>query len=112
MDDKIKENLRHLGYLEEEEYFYMKNKELLAKRRREIDLKRSEHETEDKKHTYWMTCPKCGHALQETMHSAIRVSRCASCRGIYMDAEELDLLLQVRTEMGRVRNFFTRLLKP
>ncbi len=111
MQDQIKDALRQLGYLQEEEYFYNKNKELLARRRKEIDQKRSQRAAESKKRAYWMVCPNCGHVLEETMHSAIWVSRCASCRGIYIDAEELDLLLEVRTETGRVRNFFMRLLK-
>lgn len=111
MDDKLLDSLRHLGYLKEEEYFFKKNKELLHKRRTELDRKRTQQEAEGKKQACWMICPKCGHSLETTLMSAIRIEQCTHCRGIYMDADELSLLLEVRTEQGRVRKFFSRFRK-
>ena len=93
-------NMDELGYDKEEEYFFRKNRELLERKRAELDAKRREEESELLKQQHWMRCPKCGHELAEQELSGIKVDRCPSCGGVFFDAGELDTLLQSQEPAG------------
>lgn len=88
------------GYDREEEYFYRKNKELLDKKRAELDAARRQQESAQLKEQHWMRCPKCGHELAEEELGGIKVDRCSQCGGIFFDAGELDLLLASQEPAG------------
>jgi Zn-finger nucleic acid-binding protein len=93
-------NLDDQGYDKEEEYFFRKNKELLEKKRAELDAARRLQEKEQLKEMHWMRCPKCGHEMAEEELAGIKVDRCAHCGGVFFDAGELDLLLQSQEPAG------------
>lgn len=94
------ENLDDKGYDKEEEYFYRKNKELLEKKRVELDAARRQQEAAQLKEKHWMRCPKCGHEMAEEEQAGIKVDRCGNCGGVFFDAGELDLLLQSQEPGG------------
>ena len=98
----MKDDLKNLGYSKEEEYFYKKDKEALAKLRAQAEAKRVKQESENKKSAYWMKCPKCGSGLKEEDYgSGVLVDRCSSksCGGIFLDGGELELLLKAKAPL-------------
>jgi hypothetical protein len=51
------------GYSQEDAYFYHFNRELIEKKRKELDLKRAALADAQKEKSHWMTCPKCGNKM-------------------------------------------------
>jgi len=82
----------------EETYFT----KLELERRRGLALAREEQLRADErqrlKELHWMRCPKCGMELLEIKHSGHTVDQCSGCRGLWLDAGELESL--TRTEDG------------
>lgn len=98
-------DMRKLGYSQEEEYFYKKNKELIENLRKRRDAERAAQEAQSRKMGHWMKCPKCGSDLQEVEHLGIKVDRCNNCSGIFFDKGELDILLQAQEPKGFLSGF-------
>ncbi|MBI3805298.1 MAG: zf-TFIIB domain-containing protein [Nitrospirae bacterium] len=96
----MEQDVRKLGYSQEEEYFYRKNKELIENSRKERDAERAAQEARARKQAHWMKCPKCGSDLQEIEHLGIKVDRCSGCSGIFFDKGELETLLQTHEPNG------------
>jgi uncharacterized protein len=86
----------------EDEFFHKHSKDLIRKRRKELDEKRTEEEKRCKKNTHWMKCPKCGHDMEETNLEGIMIDRCTEpdCGGMYFDKGELELLMEVYGAKG------------
>lgn len=57
---------------------------------REAQLRAEERRTLRELH--WMRCPKCGMELLEIEHLGHKVDQCSACRGLWLDAGELDSL--------------------
>ena len=101
----VRENLKVSGYDKEEEYFYKLNQDLIEKRRKELDSKRTEAKKPDS--SFWMVCPKCGSSMEEKNLTGILIDQCTGCQGIYFDRGELDLMLQTRenqTLLDKIKN--------
>lgn len=94
-------------YKQVEEYFYRKDQELIRKLREKADAERKRKETEHRKAMHWMKCPKCGSSMQEVELYHIKVDRCTECHGIYLDKEELEILIK----MQKKEDFLTRLTR-
>lgn len=45
-----------------------------------------------------MTCPACGETLVEHAQGGARYRRCASCRGIFLEAADLGALVEAETD--------------
>ena len=84
----------------EEEYFAKLNAELIKERRASLDAARSQ--TERKAH--YMKCPKCGGELKEVEHHQVKVDQCSDCKGVWLDAGEIELLEHAH-ESGVTRFF-------
>jgi len=69
----------------EDQYFMSKDKELLAKKHHELEVE------EFKKH-FLNHCPKCGVGLAEEDLHGVKIDKCPSCKGIWLDHGELDAL--------------------
>jgi hypothetical protein len=52
-------------------------------------------ETEERqlKELHWMHCPKCGHKLVTETYRAVEIDLCPSCRGLWLDANELRTIM-------------------
>lgn len=95
-------------YSQEEAYFYKLNKELLEKRRIELDSKKHESAAQFPK-SYWMKCPKCGCDMEEIEIVRIKVDKCTQCKGVYFDDGELQILFEShepRGFLGMLRKVF------
>lgn len=42
---------------------------------------------------HWMHCPKCGQRLSTEQYCSVEIDVCPSCRGLWLDANELDTIL-------------------
>lgn len=76
----------------EEEYFAR----LEMERRRKLEEERqkavAEAERQRLKELHYMRCPKCGSPLQEVEFKGVRIDKCFSCEGLWLDAGELETL--------------------
>lgn len=78
--------------VKEEEYFTR----LELERKRKIEEeKRKRHAEEEKnalKELHHMRCPKCGMELTEIDHKSVKIDKCYTCNGIWLDAGELEAI--------------------
>jgi len=98
----MKEDLKKQGYSKEDEYFYQKDRERIAKLREQAEAKRAKLASENKKEEYWMRCPKCGSPLKEEKYAGVvLVDRCSSrdCGGIFFDGGELEILMKAKASL-------------
>jgi len=54
------------------------------------------------KELHWMHCPKCGQKLAAEQNGKVEIDVCPSCRGVWLDANELETI--VVTESGFLRS--------
>ena len=45
------------------------------------------------KELHWMHCPKCGQKLTTGHNGAVEIDLCPSCRGVWLDANELEAII-------------------
>ena len=78
----------------EEEYFakeeYEKLRSLAVGKAEEM----VDEERERAKELHWMHCPKCGMELTTLSMRGVEVDQCHSCQGIWLDAGELEKLVE------------------
>ena len=43
---------------------------------------------------HWMRCPKCGQELVTENHGPVEIDLCPNCRGLWLDANELETILK------------------
>jgi Zn-finger nucleic acid-binding protein len=60
------------------------------------------------KHLAKMRCPKCGEILDQIDVYDIPIEKCPSCRGIWLDAGELELIAERGNTSG---NWLSKLFK-
>jgi hypothetical protein len=54
-----------------------------------------------------MKCPKCGMQLEEIGFGDVRIDKCFSCDGLWLDKGELDLIRRKEAGfMGRLLSVF------
>ena len=88
----VKEDLKKKGMSKEEEHFYNLNKQLIERKRKELDAKRAEQKKAELKAQHWMRCPKCGLELHTLHMRKVDVDACMSCGGFWLDKGELEKL--------------------
>jgi hypothetical protein len=89
----------------EEEYFAKRDAELLKAKRAQLDVERAKAARSQ----HHMKCPKDGTDLQEREQSKVKVDVCPTCKGMWLDAGELEMLALV--DRNPVRRVFDDLLK-
>jgi uncharacterized protein len=114
-DDQIQQtnrkpvSLRHrlFGVLGEEEYFACQEAERGRRLAEERQAKLLAEERKRESALHFMKCPKCGMQLEEIAFGDVRVDKCFSCEGLWLDKEELDLIRQKEGGfMGRMLRVF------
>lgn len=78
----------------DEDFFHQHNRELIERRRKELEVRRALLEKEQEKNEHWMKCPKCGHDMDEIDLLGIMVDQCQSCEGIYFDKGEIETIFE------------------
>jgi hypothetical protein len=78
----------------ENEDEYIARQEMEKRRSAVADRRKAlaEEEAERLKQTHWMRCAKCGEELQEIEFRGVKIDKCFSCGGVYLDDGELEQL--------------------
>jgi len=76
----------------EEQYFKEKDKEIIEREHEVIEKAHEVIEKEELKANYAGHCPKCGEKLIEEDFHGVNIDRCHSCKGMWLDYGELDIL--------------------
>lgn len=92
----IRGDLKKDGYSQEELYFYRINRELIERRRRELDPKRQSHSATQESESHWLACPKCGQRMVPVNLLGIQVEQCSKCQGVYFDRAEVETLVEAQ----------------
>ena len=91
---------------EKEEQYFAEQEQLKRKSLREkLDQERESTRKDNLRETHWMKCPKCGHDLAEKKYEDILIDQCSTCRGIWLDPGELELLLSGQKAKGFLTRF-------
>ncbi len=96
---------------ENEEKFF-KEKEL---RQRLQQVTAEEHqqtgaEKRRLKELHWLHCPKCGQQLQQEHYGTVEVDVCPGCRGLWLDAHELESIMAANKGKGNPFHSFLKVL--
>ena len=81
----------------EDEYFAKQDAELIKQMRAKLDEDRIAQERK----AHYMKCPKCGADLKEEEHGHVKIDVCPECKGMWLDAGEMDLVRQVQKAGGQ-----------
>lgn len=84
----------------EQEYFHREEMERLKRLRDEHRRQQEVVERQKLKDLHFMHCPKCGVEMATTAMHGIEVEVCPGCGGIYLDAGELDRVLEEQERGG------------
>jgi hypothetical protein len=89
----------------EEEYFLKKEAEKLKALAEKARKETEESERKRLKELHYMRCPKCGMELQEIEFREVKIDKCASCGGVWLDDGELEQIAEGEPEDGLLRRF-------
>jgi uncharacterized protein len=89
----------------EEEYFARQMFDKKQKVEQEKQKSLAEAERKKAKELHFMKCPKCGMNLVEIDYKSIKVDRCSSCEGVWLDTGELAQI--VNLEKGALDKLFS-----
>lgn len=96
-----------LGVLGEDEYFARQEAERRLKLAKERQAHLLAEERERQRVLHLMKCPKCGMQLEEIAFGDVRVDKCFSCEGLWLEKGELDALRQKESGfLGRMWRVF------
>jgi len=89
----------------EEQYFLEQElkRQLDARRKEQAAL--AQQEKSQLKELHYMHCPKCGQKLLVEHYGSTEVDVCPSCRGLWLDANELERILQSTKQAGPLNKF-------
>ena len=93
----------------EEEYFARMEFERRRKIMEEGHKKTTEEGKRKLKELHYMRCPKCGMELIEIAYKGIKIDECSECKGIWLDAGELEIVAKL--EKTGLDKFFSILKK-
>ena len=93
----------------EEEFFARKEYERLRKAQEESQKKLATEQRAKEKELHYMKCPKCGMNLVEIDYKKIKVDKCSECEGIWLDAGELEMVVQMdKGSLDKLFSVFSR----
>jgi len=93
----------------EEEYFARMEFERRRKIMEEGNKKTTEEGKRKLKELHYMRCPKCGMELIEIAYRGIKIDECSECKGIWLDAGELEVIAKL--EKTGLDKFFSTFKK-
>lgn len=88
----------------EEEYIARLEFEEKKKREEERIKKIQAEEKKKLKELHYMRCPKCGMDLIEIAYKNLKIDKCSSCEGIWLDAGEFEMVTEL--EKNALDKFF------
>lgn len=94
----------------EERFFKEQELRLRMQRRAEEQQKAADEEKRRLRELHWLHCPKCGQKLEQEYYGKIEVDVCPSCKGLWLDANELDSILTENASKSSPFHAFLRVL--
>ena len=89
----------------EDEYFVKQDAELLKQMRARLDAERAKGDRAQEP----MKCPRCGTELQETQYHHAVVDVCPSCKGMWLDGGEIEIIGKSLKEEASAHGVFSDL---
>lgn len=93
----------------EDEYFMRQEVERMRKQQEEMKKQLEAQERQRLKDLHYMHCPKCGMHLTEVEYKGIKIDKCFSCEGVWLDAGEMEQVAKL--EKGGLQKVLS-LFKP
>lgn len=86
-------------------------------RLRMLKLEKEQRETAEAekrrlKELHWMHCPKCGQKLATEKYGTVEIDICPSCKGVWLDANELGTIVANASTSGIFRSWLGILRGP
>lgn len=75
-----------------------KKRKLALQQAQELESKKKD----ELKALHFMKCPKCGMDLHTLNQGSVEVDTCFNCKGVWLDAGELDQLVGPKSDSGAV----------
>ena len=79
----------------EEEFFARQEFEKKKKLEEEKQKQFAADHKKNAKDLHFMKCPKCGMDLVEIDYKKLKIDKCSSCEGVWLDAGELDMVAKM-----------------
>jgi hypothetical protein len=76
----------------EDEYFAKEDAEKVKRLKEKLRSEILEEQRKNIKEVCHMKCPKCGGNLKEVVFRGVRIDKCNSCNGVWLDNGELGKL--------------------
>jgi acetyl-CoA carboxylase beta subunit len=93
----------------EDEYFARIAQEMKKQIEERTKKQASKEEKEKLRELHFMKCPKCGMDLIEIDFKGMKMDECLGCRGMWLDAGELDALVKIeKPVLERLFNVFKK----
>jgi uncharacterized protein len=89
----------------EEEYFARLEAERMERKRKEVAQLANDQERK----SHYMRCPKCGGRLTTEEFHRVQVDRCPECHGLWLDAGEIEMVVE-HEDKGLFRRAFSEFL--
>ena len=71
----------------------------------------AESEKRRLKELHYMHCPKCGQKLAPENYGNVEVDVCPSCKGMWLDAQELEQIVEKTKISSTFRSFLKTVLR-
>lgn len=94
----------------EERFFKEHELKLRMERLQQEQRALAESEKRRLKELHFMHCPKCGQKLATEKYGNVEVDVCPSCKGMWLDAQELEQIVQKTTISNTFRKFLNTVL--
>src|SRR5512139_3133127 len=94
----------------EERFFKEQELRLRMERLNKEQQAVAESEKRRLKELHYMHCPKCGQQLATEKYAVVEVDVCPSCKGMWLDAQELEQIIQKSTISNQFRSFLKTVL--
>lgn len=89
---KEEEYIARLEFEEKKKREQVRHKKLVAEEKKKL------------KELHYMRCPKCGMELIEMDYKKLKIDKCSSCQGIWLDAGEFEAVTEL--EKSALDKFF------
>ena len=92
----------------EDEYFARQDLEKKKQWESERMARMAEDERQRLKDTHYMKCPKCGMDLHQFELEGVKIDRCVSCGGTWLDHNEMEEILKHHSQgpLARMMSIF------
>lgn len=92
----------------EEEYFAREDAEKAKRLKEKLNQEILEEHKQNIQSICYMKCPKCGGDLNEVVFRGIKIDRCLSCNGVWLDDGELEKLAgsEEKSTLSEIINLF------